>query len=234
MSYTLYYWQAPFRGNFIRLLLCDASQAYSEVDPSEILRIKNLPVDEQALPSMAPPFLMDETSGQFLSQLPAIVLYLAQKLELYPEDAYKAAVGTKLLLDANDVLAELTNYNGSYMWEEKLWKAFRATRLKRWMEIFEACGRQFGLQAESGFMLDAQQISFADHATYALWGSMIHYLPELEKDLKTNAPLVYNLCQRIGARPNLQGFLTEQSKRVDGNYCGGQIERSIRSMLALS
>ena len=231
MSYKLYYWSVPFRGNFIRLLLEDANAEYSEATSEEIVDWKSMSAEEQPLPAMAPPFLHDLNSDIFLAQMPAIVMYLSEKLEYLPKDVFKSAICLKLILDSNDVLAEITNQNGSVMWEYDKWKQFRKRRLKRWFEIFEQTGQRFGLNSDSGYMLGGNQISTADITTYALWGTMVRCLPQLSVDFDRHAPCVFALCQRIANRPNVQELLESQSQSYGDMYCGGQIEKSIRSML---
>lgn len=231
MSYKFYYWPVPFRGNFIRLLLEEANEKYSEATVDEIMEIKTKTPDAQPLPSMAPPFLHDLSSDLFLSQMPAIVMYLGGKLGFLPDDSYMSAICLKLVLDSNDVLAEITNLNGSMMWHHEKWKEFRGQRLKRWFRIFEQTGKTFGLKPDSGYMLGSDQISAADLTAFALWGTMTRCLPELSVDFQKHAPNLFALCQKIADRPNIRKFLDEQQKSYGDLYCGGHIEKSIRSML---
>lgn len=231
MNYKLYYWPAPFRGNFIRFLLEEAGEKYKEASVKEISELYSLTVEDQPLPMMAPPFIHDLDRDVFLSQMPAIVLYLSEKMGFLPQDSYKSAICNKLVLDSNDVLIEITNYNGSVMWERESWRQFRDKRLKRWLEIFEQTGRKFGLKPESGYLLGGSKISTADIVTYALWGTMIRCLPELSVDCFKHAPYVFGLCQRIESRTNINQLVKNQEKEYGKQYCGGQIEKSIRSML---
>ncbi len=231
MNYKLYYWPAPFRGDFIRFLLAEAGEKYEEASVKEISDLYSLSVEDQPLPMMAPPFLHDLDRDVFLNQMPAIVMYLSGKLGFLPHDSYKSAICNKLVLDSNDVLIEITNYNGSVMWERDSWRAFRDKRLKRWLEIFEQTGRMFGLGSESGYILGGDSISTADIVTYALWGTMVRCLPELKADCREHAPHIFRLCQRIETRPNIKQLVEYQEKAYGSQYCGGQIEKSIRNML---
>ena len=231
MNYKLYYWPVPFRGNFIRLLLEEADERYDEATDEEIIDLYSMSPAEQPFPSMAPPFLQDLRSDIFLSQMPVIVMYLSEKLNFLPQDSLKSSLCLKLLLDSNDVLAEITNLNGAVMWEYQLWREFREKRLKRWLEIFEQTGQQFGLNAKSEYMLGGDQISVADIVTYALWGTMIRCLPELSVDCQKHSPNIFTLCQRIENRPKIQQFVEGQLRSYGKLYCGVQIEKSIRSML---
>ncbi len=231
MDYKLYYWAIPFRGDFIRLLLEDAAMKYEEGTSEEIVELKSMSVGEQPLPSMAPPFLKDYDNGVFLNQMPTILMYLAEKLDYLPKDPYQSAVCLKLILDSNDVLAEITNLNGSMMWEYDKWKAFRTNRLKRWFEIFEETGKQFGLNKDGAYFLGGERISVADIIVFGLWGTMTRCLPELSVDFEKHAPKLFSLCRRIGDRPQIRDFVKRQRQKSGNLYCAGQIEKSIRSML---
>jgi glutathione S-transferase len=231
MRYKLYYWPVPFRGNFIRLLLEEADESYEEATYEEIIDLYSMTVEEKPFPAMAPPFIHDLDSDIFLSQMPAIVMYLAEKHNFLPRDSFQSTICLKLLLDSNDVLADITNLNGTVMWEYSSWKEFRKNRLKRWFEIFEQTGQRFGLESKSDYMLGGDQISVADIATYALWGTMIRCLPELSTDCQKYSPNIFKLCQRIENRPKIKSFIEEQNRNYGPLYCGGQIEKSIRRML---
>ncbi|PWE01348.1 glutathione S-transferase [Marinilabilia rubra] len=231
MNCKLYYWPAPFRGNFIRLLLEEAGEKYQEASVEEILELYSKPVEVQPLPMMAPPYLHDLDHDVFLSQMPVIVMHLSRKLGFLPDDAFKSSVCLKLVLDSNDILAEITNLNGNTMWEYEKWKEFRQKRLKRWLEMFEETGKGFGLSSKSEYMLGGDQISMADLVTEALWGTMIRCFPDLAEDCRRHAPNVFQLIQRIEIRPKIKSFIERQQQSYGSSYCGGQIEKSIRSML---
>lgn len=56
MDYRLYYWNIPFRGVFVELLLHEVGASYQRLDASEIYPEKSLQIDN---PGMAPPYLYD-------------------------------------------------------------------------------------------------------------------------------------------------------------------------------
>ena len=232
MNYKLYYWPIPFRGEFIRLILAERGEDYIEAAVEELIELKSKDPGDQPIPMLAPPFLHDLKNDVFLSQMPVIVMYLSEKLGLLPKENYRSAICLKLVLDSNDVLAEITNLNGSAMWEHEKWKTFRQHRLKHWFMIFEQTGRHFGLKTDQGFMLGGNELSTADLVISALFGTMTRCLPELSDDFRILAPSVYALCQRIAALPNVKQFVEDQTQKYGNSYCGGQIEKSIRSMLA--
>jgi glutathione S-transferase len=131
----------------------------------------------------------------------------------------------KILMDCNDVLMEVSRYNGSTMWEHEEWKEFRLQRLPRWLDIFEE-------SLQRGFV-GKDLASFADIGVYALFGNMTRCLPELEADVLSRAPGIHALCQKIGSEPSLARFVAGQERQYGKLYCGGQIEKSIRNMLEM-
>jgi glutathione S-transferase len=223
--YKLYYWPLPFRGCFVSYLFAYRDvPLLLETDFQEIDRLRTLAPKEQSVPFTGPPVLCDLESGQCISQMPAIVTYVAPELGLLPANDFERAMALKVLMDCNDVLMEICCYNGSMMWEREQWLEFRSTRLPRWMCMFE--------EALARGTIGGANASFADIGVYALFGNMIRCLPELEAELLQFAPGIHALCQRLGSEPSLARYVAEQERQSGKLYCGGQIEESIRAMLA--
>ena len=150
LAYKFYYWEVPFRGNFIQLLLEEVGATYERHDATEIFPDKSLSIRH---PGMAPPYLYDCKTNLYLAQMPAILMYLGNQYGYLPKRPETLALALKTLLDCNDVLVEITNSNGMQMWTKKSWNAFRADRLPRWMTLFEQTGLAHGLQRDQGFLL---------------------------------------------------------------------------------
>ncbi|MGD2173054.1 MAG: glutathione S-transferase family protein [Gammaproteobacteria bacterium] len=227
LEYKLYYWDVPFRGNFIQLFLEEVGAGYecraaTEIYPHKRLDIRN--------PGMAPPYLYDCKNEIYLAQMPAILMHLGRRYDYLPGRAETLSLALKAILDSNDLLMDITNLNGMKMWRRPDWQEFRAYRLADWMKIFEQTGSAHGLKNGKGFLLGSR-ISVADIATTALFGTMIHSFPELETDLQKNAPKILALCRRIESRPAIRAFLEQQRQDYGRAYCGGQIEASIRKMI---
>ncbi|MEM8768430.1 MAG: glutathione S-transferase family protein [Pseudomonadota bacterium] len=223
-KYRLYYWPLPFRGCFVSYLFAYRNEPLlMSADFDEIGELMSLPPAEQPIPFLGPPVLQSLNADWALSQMPAIVMHVARELDLLPEDPVDQTMGLKILMDCNDLLMEICRYNGSMMWERTEWQQFRSERLPRWMRIFEN-------SLSRGYLGGA--VTFADIAVYALFGNMIRCLPTLEPDLLTHAPGIRALCERIGAQPSLAAHVAEEAGRYGDLYCGGQIEASIRAMLA--
>jgi len=225
-KFTLRYWPLPFRGCFISYLFAwRGAPLAMESGMDENIELKGRPPEEQAVPYVGPPVLVENVSGRALSQMPAIVLYVSRELDLLPADDFDAAMCMKVLMDCNDVLMEICRYNGSIMWEREAWQTFRGQRLPRWLDVFEEGARRGHIGGES--------VSYADIAVYALFGNMSRCLPELAPDVRDRAPRVWALCQAIGAAPTLAAYVADEEARYGKLYCGGQIEESIHKMLAM-
>lgn len=225
-KFQLYYWPLPFRGCFVSYLFAYRDVPLQEVaDFEEIGKLKNQDPGEQDIPFMGPPVLRDLETDRALSQMPAIVLYVARELDLMPDDSFDQAMCMKVLMDCNDVLMEICRYNGSSMWEREEWKEFRSQRLPRWLAIFEE-------SLKRGFV-GRDSVSFADIGVYALFGNMTRCLEDLEADVLSRAPGIHALCQEIGSEPSLAQFVEGQEQQYGKLYCGGQIEKSIRKMLEM-
>lgn len=224
--YELLYWPLPFRGCFVSYLFAYRNIPLVEVtDFREVERLRGLPPAEQAVPFMGPPTLRDRQTGLSLSQMPAIVLYVAPELDLMPQSPSDIATAMKTLMDCNDILMEICRYNGSMMWSRETWPEFRSQRLPHWLGILEE-------SLLRGFF-GKETPNFADIGIYALLGNLIRCLPELESDVLDSAPKTHALCQRIGTEPSLASLVASQEARYGKLYCGGQIEQSIREMLRL-
>ena len=229
-DYTLYYWPAPFRGQFVRAVLSYAGCSWEEAEFDATSAQRALEPSAQLIPHMGPPVLTDHRRGVHLSQMPAILAYLGDKYGLMTDDPVLKAMCHKVAADANDVLYEMTRYNGAQFWTDTDWKAFRP-RLQRWMEIFEETGRRNGLTAQSGFVLGTGSPSLADLVIATLWGTMTARMAPLRPMLNTHAPAIAGLSDRIMAIPS-QAELRERSDALYGDvWCGGQIEASLRAVL---
>ena len=144
-DYQLYYWPVPFRGQFVRALLAYAGRSWTEGGAEAIQGFMAGPVADMPAPFMGPPVLVDTRAGVALAQMPAIVAYLSDTLGLMPSDPGLRALTLKVVLDANDVIDELTLDGGKEMWTPESWRAF-VPRLRRWMSFWEDTGRRHGLQ----------------------------------------------------------------------------------------
>lgn len=229
-DYTLYYWSLPFRGQFVRAVLAFAGKRWTEADDAEISGLMKEPARAMPVPFMGPPVLVDNRKGVAISQMPAILLYLGETLNLLPDTPAARALTLKVVNDANDVIDELTLNGGRQMWTDKRWTAFEP-RLRRWMSFWEETGRRHGLNQTSGFLLGGPAPGVADVVTATLWTTMGDRFPALDAILKDDAPMTAALSRRIAALPPLAN-LAERAKADYGEtWSGGKIEASLRKVL---
>ena len=229
-DYTLYYWPLPFRGQFVRAVLAHVGATWNEVSFDDInaQRLKS-PAD-QSVPHMGPPVLIDHANDFAVSQTAAILLYLGRKHELLPSAPEREAMTVKIIADADDVLYEMTRYNGAQMWTPEDWQAY-LPRLKRWMEIFEQAGLRHGLTAGSGTLLGTDAPSVADFTASILWSTMTDKFPSLRPLLGDTAPALAALCDRIAALPEQEILRIKSDAEYGDAWCAGQIEASLRAVL---
>ena len=187
---------------------------------------------DQLVPHMGPPVLTDHAAGFSLAQMPAILAYLGGKHGLIPDDPARDALTDKIVADANDVLYEMTLHNGAQMWTQESWSAYRP-RLARWMEIFEATGRRYGLTVGAGHLLGTETPGVADLTVYVLWGTMTAKLPPLRPLLEETAPAIANLSDRIAALPEQADLRAQSDEKYGDEWCR-RPDRSVPACRALS
>ena len=228
-DYQLFYWQMPFRGQFIRAILAWAGRRWDEFDDGAIGKTMSADVARQAIPFKGPPMLVDKRTGFALAQMPAIAFYLGETLGLLPADIEGKALALKVVNDANDVIDEFTIAGGKQMWTPQRWKEFRP-RLKRWMAIWEETGRRHRLTAEAGHLLGGKA-GVADIVTATLWGTAGERFPAIGELLDDEAPAVAGLVRRLMAEPALANLAKVSREQFGDSYCGGRIERSMRHVI---
>lgn len=229
-DYTLYYWSAPFRGQFVRAVLAFAGQRWTEAGDDAIGALMAGPPEDMPTPFMGPPVLVDSQAGVAISQMSAIVFYLGETLGLLPAAPALRALTLKVVNDANDVIDELTLAGGRQMWTDERWADF-VPRLQKWMALWEELGRRHGLTARSGFLLGGDGPGVADVVTATLWSTLSERFPQIGALLEGAAPMTANLTRRVSATPALAA-LAESARRDYGDvYCGGRIEQSLRKVL---
>ena len=151
-DYELLYWSVPFRGQFVRAVLAQAGATWTEGGDEKIAKLMDGPIADTPVPFMGPPVLIDHKAEVAIAEMPAIILYLGETLDLLPDTPELRAMTLKIVNDANDVIDELTLDGGRQMWTRKRWEAFEP-RLRKWMSFWEETGRRHGLKKTSGFLL---------------------------------------------------------------------------------
>jgi glutathione S-transferase len=229
-DYELYYWSAPFRGQFVRAVLAWAGRTWTEGGDAAIGKLMSAPVAEMPLPFMGPPLLIDRKADVAIAQTAAIILYLGETLDLLPADAAQRALTLKVVCDAVDVLDDITLDGGRLMWTEESWRDY-VPRLRKWMSFWEETGRRHGLAPDSGFLLGGATMGIADVVSATLWSTMSERFPTLGTMLEETAPMTAALSRRVSALPPLAALAAKAREDYGEVWCGGQIEASLRKVL---
>jgi glutathione S-transferase len=229
-DYDLYYWPVPFRGQFVRAVLAFAGKSWTEGDADAIAALMDGPVTQMPVPFMGPPLLIDRKADFAIAEMPAIIFYLGETLDLLPATPALRAMTMKIVNDANDVIDEITLDGGREMWTAKRWQDF-VPRLEKWMSFWEETGRRHGLKADAGFLLGGEAPGLADVVTAILWSTMADRFDKIEAILKTAAPMTTALSRRVGGLPPLAKLAAKARQDYGDAYCGGQIEASLRKVL---
>jgi glutathione S-transferase len=229
-DYAFYYWSLPFRGQFVRAVLAYAGKTWTETGDDAISKLMAAPAKDMPIPFMGPPVLIDKRAGFAIAEMPAIVLYLGETLDLMPSDPPRRALTMKIVNDANDVIDEITLDGGREMWTEKRWRAF-VPRLRKWMSFWEETGRRHGLRAGSGYLLGGDAPGVADLVTAILWSTMADRFRKIATMLEEAAPMTAALTRRVADIPSLARLAAKARKEYGDAYCGGQIETSLRKVL---
>lgn len=229
-DYDLYYWSVPFRGQFVRAVLAHAGKRWTEGGDDAISDLMARAPQDMPLPFMGPPLLIDTKANVAIAQMPAIILYLGETLDLLPASPALRALTLKIVLDANDVIDELTLDGGREMWTQKKWHDF-TPRLQKWMSFWEETGRRHGLTPEAGYLLGGKTAGIADVVTATLWSTMTERFPAIGALLEEAAPMTAALAARVAALPPLAQLAARARTEYGEAYCGGQIEASLRKTL---
>jgi glutathione S-transferase len=229
-DYAFYYWSVPFRGQFVRAILAYAGKTWTEVDDATIMKLMSGPVKDMPVPFMGPPFLIDNNNGFAIAEMPAIVLYLGETLDMMPATPALRAMTMKTVNDANDVIDELTLDGGREMWTEKRWLDF-TPRLRKWMALWEETGRRHGLKSETGYLLGGEVPGIADIVTATLWSTLADHFQNIAVLLEEAAPRTSALSRRVSDLPALAELAASARKDYGDAYCGGEIGNSMKKVL---
>lgn len=214
----------------MRAILAYAGKTWTEADDASITKVMNGAVKDMPVPFMGPPLLIDKKSGFAIAQMPVIVLYLGETLDLLPATPALRALTLKTVNDANDVIDELSLDGGREMWSDKRWKAF-IPRLTKWLLLWEDTGRRHGLTPEAGFLLGGDVPGIADVVTATLWSTLAERFQKIDALLRDVAPMTAALSQRVCALPPLVKLAAKARQDYGDAYCGGEIGASMKKVL---
>jgi len=229
-DYELLYWSAPFRGQFVRAVLALAGKSWTEGGDAKISELMEGAVRDMPVPFMGPPVLIDHQTEVALAEMPAIIFYLGETLDLMPNNPGRRAMTMKIVNDANDVIDEITLNGGDHMWTEERWNTYRP-RLAKWMNIWEDTGRRYGLDRNSGYVLGGDAPGIADVITATLWTTMAERFSKIRELLDETAPITAALSKRISSLEPIRELSKKSREEYGESYAGGQIGESMAKVL---
>jgi glutathione S-transferase len=224
MKYELYYWPSiQGRGEFVRLALEDAGEDYTDVArrAGGVAKLeKFLESANKRQRPFAPPFL--KHGKVVLGQTANILLYLAPRLGLAPEDEPERLWLHQLQLTIADWVVEVHDLHhpigSSLYYEEQKREAkrraedFREQRLPKFLDYFEGlCSARQYLLGASACHVDLSLFQMIEGLEYAL--------PRRMKRLQGSYPRLYALRDRVAERPRLAEYLASK-RRIPFNENG--------------
>lgn len=209
------------------MLLTHVQAEFSQADSDEVLAVKNNEIAKQTILGMAPPYLVDTATGVKLAQMPAIMLYLAEKYQLLPKGAFAASRMQRVLGDVTDLLADITRNNGHQLWDKDAWREFLDSRLPRWAQICERHLTELG----TAIATDGQSPNAVDLSIWATWGNFYEHFPALNSWFEEFAPGIIEHHRLLPSCPHLHDWWARTHEHYGDIYCGGQIEASLREMM---
>jgi glutathione S-transferase len=226
MAYRLYYWSSiQGRGEFVRLALEEAGQAYEDVarGPEGDEAIMRLLADGGLVtPAFAPPVLVDGEMA--VAQTAEILRWLGKRHGLQPSDEAGRRFVAQLQLTIADMVFEAHNTHhpvdlDGYYEDQKPEAAryaegFRTQRIPKFLGYFERVAERTG----SGWLADAD-LTYADLSLFQLVEGLTYAFPKAMARGKGDWPRVMALREAVAERPNIKAYLAS-GRRIPFNEEG--------------
>jgi glutathione S-transferase len=222
-GYDLWYWaEIPGRGEFVRLALEAGGIEYRDrarEHGSKVL-VRDMAARVRQRP-FAPPYLI--AGDLCISQTANILLFLADRHGLDPEDPDKRWFAHELQLTIADVVAESHNVHhplspGLYYEDQRAEAArasdaFRRERMPKFLGYFEA------VLKDGGPWLTGSSWTYVDLSLFQLVEGLCYAFPRRMATLADNLPLTLKLRDRVAALPELAAYLASD-RRIPFNEDG--------------
>jgi glutathione S-transferase len=220
--YELYYWPTiQGRGEFVRLALEDAGAPYRDVARKHGPRsgmaamTKLMGGDAPGLEPFAPPFL--KVGELVIAQTANILLYLAPRLGLVPDDEASRLAAHQLQLTVADLVGEVHDthhpISGSLYYEDQKPEAarraaaFTGERLPRFLAYFERVLARGGGQ---GLVGGAH--TYVDLSVFQVLAGLDYAFPRAMARVEAGIPGLRALGKRVAARPRVASYLASERR----------------------
>lgn len=232
MRYELYYWPTiQGRGEFVRLALEYAGADYVDIARRSERSKMGLPalmhfLEDQAVerPPFAPPYL--RAGDLVIGQTANILLFLAPRLDLVPEDEASRLWAHQLQLTVADFVTEIHDSHhpiasGLYYEDQKaeaLRRAadFTATRVPKFLDYFEGVLER---NSDSDDYALGHVLSYVDLSLFQIIAGLRYAFPNTMRRLAPQYPRLLALHQRVRATPSIARYLASR-RRLPFNQQG--------------
>jgi glutathione S-transferase len=226
LQYELYYWPGlPGRGEFVRLALEEAACPYVEMGrlpsdqgggPGAIQRLMR--GQSGGLRPFAPPILK---YGDFIiAQTANILLWLAPRLNLIPNDEMTRIEANQVQLSIMDLVAEVHDTHhpvaSSLYYDEQKVEAqrrseiFVSRRMPQMLGYFESLLQRN--QATEGKYLVSSGFTYVDLSMFQVLEGLAYAFPNAFEIAKPSIPSLLALRDRIAERPNIAAYLASERR----------------------
>jgi glutathione S-transferase len=230
-TYELFYWPGiQGRGEFVRLALEDAGVSYEDVARKAQAEGGGVPAlmkmmrggGTEGLEPFAPPFLRAGTL--VIAHTANILMYLAPRLGLVPEDERSRLHAHQLQLTVADFAAEVHDVHhpiavSLYYEDQKAEAARRAVafvgeRIPKYLGYFERV-----LERNGGTQLLSDAHTYVDLSAFQMLAGLTYAFPRAMARLAPKFPRLHELRARVAARPRLAAYLAS-ARRLPFNLHG--------------
>lgn len=222
MAYELFYWpNIQGRGEFVRLALEEAGQAYADVarGPGGV-DLLMAALKEGLTPSFAPPFL--RADGMTIGQTAAILMVLGERHRLAPQDTAGRLWTHQLQLTLADLVNEAHDTHHpvgtSLYYEDQQEEARRRAgefTVARIPKFFTYFGHVLG---EQDYLLGAEP-TYADLSLFQVLEGLAYAFPKATGGALKKHPNLAALRQRVAERPRIAAYL-KSPRRIPFNEEG--------------
>jgi glutathione S-transferase len=221
LQYELYYWPGlPGRGEFVRLAFEEAGCAYIEIgrltadEGGGVHAIQRMMRGTAGgLRPFAPPIL--KYGDIVLAQTANILLWLAPRLGLIPNDELTRITANQIQLSIMDLVAEVHDTHHpiapSLIYDEQKVEAQRKSnvfvtrRMPQMLGYFEDV-LQRNSQSEGKFFV-GEQLSYVDLSMFHVLNGLLYAFPQSFEHAKPSIPRLLELRDRVAERPNIAAYL---------------------------
>lgn len=232
-QYELYYWPGlPGRGEFIRLAFEEAGCPYHDVGRTPADQGGGVPAIQRLMRGLAgglrpfaPPIL--KYGDLVLAQTANILLWLAPRLALIPNEENARIAANQVQLSIMDLVAEVHDthhpvasslyYEDQRAEAQKKAEIFITKRMPQMLGYFEDLLQRN--TASAGRHLVTEGFTYVDLSMFHVLEGLTYAFPQAITHAKPSIPRLMALQAHVAGRPNVAAYLAS-SRRIPFNENG--------------